>query len=280
VSEGRLLCAALDELGVETVPAVWDSDGVAWGRFSAVIIRTTEDYFRNLPGFLSWAWSLDGRLYNDPRIVSWNVDKQGYLRELSEAGIPVVRTWYAAPGQPYRIPSGTYVVKPAISAGSNQTRAYGEGEESAAIAHIAALHRAGRTVMVQPYYERVDTDGETAVVYVDGAVCGCMRKEPVLALGRPPSESLPEEMSVRSPQGSALELAARVHSLVAARFGVPLYARIDMVPDEKGNPVVIEAELTEPLLFLDHLPGSADMLAAALLRRARLIPGLERNLAS
>ena len=273
VAEGRLLCAALDGYGVEAEPVVWDSDSRDWGRFSAVIIRTAEDYFRNVPRFLDWAWSLDGRLYNDPRIVSWNVDKERYLGELSQAGIPVVETRYAAPGEPYRIPSGKYVVKPAVSAGSNQTTAYGEGEESRAVAHIASLHRAGRTVMIQPYYERVDSDGETAVVYVDGTVSGCMRKEPLLAPGRPPAESLLEEMSVCTPRGRALELAERVHSLVAARFGVPLYARIDMVPDGNGNPVVIEAELTEPLLFLDHLPGSADTLAGALLRRAGLIPG-------
>jgi hypothetical protein len=36
-----------------------------------------------------------------------------------------------------------------------------------------------------------------------------------------------------------------------------LYARIDLVADPAGRPVVLEVELTEPNLFLPHAPSEA-----------------------
>ena len=50
------------------------------------------------------------------------------------------------------------------------------------------------------------------------------------------------------------------------RFGVaPLYARVDVVDDERGDPVVLEFEAIEPNLFLAFSAGAADRLAAAIL---------------
>lgn len=42
-----------------------------------------------------------------------------------------------------------------------------------------------------------------------------------------------------------------------------LYARIDLVTDDAGRPVVLEVELAEPNLFLPQAPGAADRLASA-----------------
>jgi cell division protein FtsI/penicillin-binding protein 2 len=43
----------------------------------------------------------------------------------------------------------------------------------------------------------------------------------------------------------------------------PLYARIDLVQDADGRPVVMELELTEPSLFLPQAPGGAATLVRA-----------------
>jgi hypothetical protein len=44
----------------------------------------------------------------------------------------------------------------------------------------------------------------------------------------------------------------------------PLYARVDVVPAEDGTPRLLELELCEPSLFLDHDEDAADRLAAAI----------------
>jgi hypothetical protein len=42
-----------------------------------------------------------------------------------------------------------------------------------------------------------------------------------------------------------------------------LYARVDTVPGPDGMPLLIELEVTEPFLFLEHDPPAADRFAAA-----------------
>jgi hypothetical protein len=54
------------------------------------------------------------------------------------------------------------------------------------------------------------------------------------------------------------------------RFGRPLaYARVDLVDDADGRPVVIELELTEPQLYLPWGDGATDRLAGAVRALAR-----------
>ena len=61
--------------------------------------------------------------------------------------------------------------------------------------------------------------------------------------------------------------------MLAAVPGGPdrlLYARVDLIPAQDGEPVLMELELTEPSLFLTYADGAADRLAAAILAR---LPG-------
>jgi hypothetical protein len=268
--EGVLLIEALRERGVCAVPAVWNDD-VDWDEFDAVLVRTTEDYFRSPAHFLDWARRLGDRLFNPAGTVEWNLDKH-YLAELSGHGVAVVATQYLTPGSSPEFPPGQFVVKPAVSAGANGTATYDEPGHDAARRHVEELHAAGRTVMLQPYCHLIDTEAETAVIFIDGGVSHCMRKEPLLRLGEPPTESKIEDMSRLEPAADMLDLARRAHDIVAAGLGIPLYARADMLRDNSGRPVLVELELIEPMLFLDHAPGSAGKLADAFIRRAGLAP--------
>jgi hypothetical protein len=51
---------------------------------------------------------------------------------------------------------------------------------------------------------------------------------------------------------------------ITARFGPPLYARVDLVRDDDGTPVLLELEVTEPALYLATAPGAAERFAAAI----------------
>jgi hypothetical protein len=44
---------------------------------------------------------------------------------------------------------------------------------------------------------------------------------------------------------------------------VPLYGRLDLVLGADGLPIVMEAELIEPYLFLETSPGAEDPLISA-----------------
>ncbi len=60
-----------------------------------------------------------------------------------------------------------------------------------------------------------------------------------------------------------LALAERLIDEVSARFGTPLYARVDLVSDADGRPALLELEVIEPELYLAASPGAAHRLAAA-----------------
>jgi hypothetical protein len=212
-------------------------------------------------------------LANDATVVAWNTDKQ-YLRELGAAGVPMVDTSWVAPGDSWAAPSaGEWVVKPAVSAGSVDTGRYdlaAAEQRSLAVAQVRRLQAAGRLVMVQPYLDAVDSAGETALLHVDGAYSHAIRKGPMLTGPDAGVEGLykAEHIQPREPTEAEYAVASAVLSFVAERFGMPLYARVDLIPDAYGQPRLIELELTEPSLFLGYAPGAADRLAAAIAARA------------
>jgi glutathione synthase/RimK-type ligase-like ATP-grasp enzyme len=271
--EGRLLRDTLRARGVDAEPAVWNEEH-QWDRFAAVVLRTTWDYFRSISEFLAWARRIGSRLINPPSMVAWNADKL-YLLELARKGIPIIPTQYVRPGEDFGLPTGQYVVKPAIGAGVNDAATYDQDRIGAARAHIRALHAAGSAVLIQPYCHRVDDEAETEVVFIDGEMSHCMRKGPLLSLDRPIEKGpwREEDMTARAPEPDMVMLARRVHDLAAARFGLcPLYARVDAVRDDDGRPVLMELELVEPSLFLQYQQGSAARLAEAIARRIKSAP--------
>lgn len=265
--EGRLLCDALRRLGVDAVPVIW-SENCSWHDFEAVMLRTTQDCYYSLEPFLAWARQLGPRLFNAPSMVQWNIDKR-YLVDLAKNGIPVVATRYVAPGQCFDLPDGQFVVKPAISAGANDSATYDQSLGADALEHVRSLHDAGRAVLLQPYYRLINEDGETATVFIDGKISHCIRKEPLLRLGDRPETWRLETVSVRAAQPDVIAVAERAHDLVVRHFGRPLYTRVDTLRDDLGRPAVLEVELIEPRLFLDYADGSADNLAEAFIRRLR-----------
>jgi hypothetical protein len=267
--ENRLLIAGLRARGVAADAVPWSAPGPdGWDAYDAVVVRQTWDYTWRLGEFLAWSSAIGERLYNNPEFIAWNCDKR-YLFDLERNGIPVIAGRHLPPGAPFQPPAGRFVVKPAVSGGARDTAVYDEAGHAAAGELVARLHAAGRDVLVQPYYGRVDDEAETAVIFIEGRVSHCMRKGPLLAVGEPPSETpfAAEEMSRREGDEDILDLARRTWAVAAASFGPPLYARVDILRSDAGEPAVLELEVIEPSLFLDFAPGSAEALAEAIDRR-------------
>ena len=267
--DGPALLAALAALGVDAEPAVWDDPDIDWGAFDLVVIRSTWDYVDRYDQFLAWLESVAAvtRLANPLGIVRWNTDKR-YLAELTAAGLPVVPTTWAEPGQSYELPPGEIVVKPAVSVGSRDTSRYLPEQAADAREHVDRLLAEGRTVMLQPYVSSVDARGETALLYLGGEYSPAIRKGPLLTVGAAPVEGLfaQEDIQAREATPIEREVGDRALAAVPGGPGGLLYARVDLVEDDAGDPIVLEVELTEPSLFLDFCPGSAKRLAAAIAR--------------
>jgi len=153
--DGDALVAALADRGVAARWQVWNDPAASWAD-DLVVVRSTWDYTSDRDGFVAWARSMP-RLANPAEVIAWNSDKT-YLRDLAEAGVPVVSTTFFAPGETARLPlAGEFVVKPSVGAGSMGAGRFAADAADAARAHVTSLHDAGRTVLVQPYVTDVDT---------------------------------------------------------------------------------------------------------------------------
>jgi hypothetical protein len=271
--DAALLRTALLERGVRADWLVWNDDGVDWADYELIVIRSTWDYTIDRAAYLSWIASV-GTVVNPAPAVRWNTDKT-YLRDLSAAGLPVVPTTWAEPGQAVDLPEqGEFVVKPSVGAGSTGVGRFVSGDRQGALAHAARLHEAGRVVMVQPYLAEVDTAGETALIYTDGTFSHAIRKAAMLPaasvndllLGYSRRLYVEEKITAREPDAAELALGERVIAYVRDRFGDLLYTRVDLLPGADG-PVIIELELVEPSLFLEFADGATDRFADAIARR-------------
>ena len=273
------LSAALAELQCAFQIVNWDDPAVDWSRFQLAVLRSTWDYTMRFAEFLAWAERASGqtRLLNPPGIVRWNTDKH-YLAELGRAGVPIVPSSFIEPGEDAHAQlerflkthaAAEFVVKPSIGAGSRDAQRHGRGEVAAALAHAQRLLDAGRSVLLQPYLDRVDEHGETALIYFAGQFSHAIRKGPLLRRGEDATRALfaAEHITPRTPSGAEVTIAEQ--TLAAMPFDKPLlYARVDLIHDAGGAPRVLELELTEPSLFFAHAPGSAQRFAEALLRSA------------
>lgn len=279
------LVLALRELGADVETPCWDDAAVDWAGYDVAVLRSTWDYAERLDEFLDWAerCAAQTRLVNTPAVVRWNTDKH-YLVHLAHAGVPVVPTLFVEPaadptaelqrflgGGPGAFSVGSdgdfaeFVVKPSVGAGSRDAARYRREDSAKAVAHIARLLEAGRSVMLQPYLDRVDEHGETAVIYLGGRYSHAIRKGPLLKLDDALVSGLfaPEQITSREPDPGERRVAEAAFR--ASSLDEPLYARIDLVRDGRGEPVVLELELTEPSLFFVHAPEAAGRFADALL---------------
>lgn len=266
-----LLLAAFAERGQAAEVVDWDDDRVNWSRFELALLRSTWDYTTRLPEFLQWLdrAAAQTRLFNPQPVVRWNVDKH-YLAELARAGVAIVPSVFVEPGADAgaalrefldQHPEAELVVKPSVGAGSRDAQRYGREELSVIGAHIFRLRDEKRSVLLQPYLNRVDEQGETALVYFNGVFSHAFRKGPLLHRGHEPTRALfaTEKITARTPGDDELDLAARV--LKALPFSTPLYARIDLIRAADATPCVLELELTEPSLYFEHAPGAAGRMA-------------------
>ena len=271
--DAQELDAALSALGMQSTWQVWNDPAVDWPALGLAILRSTWDYPGDRRAFLAWAESVP-RLANAVDVVAWNSDKR-YLGDVAAAGIPVVPSEWSDPGEPVNLPTGEFVVKPSVGAGSRGVGRFGPDGHAAARSHAAALHDAGRVVMVQPYLADVDTSGETALIYFDGAFSHAVRKAPMLPeatvhdVGPDGTAGIvvPERITTHRADPDELRLGARVMALLRGRFGADLlYARVDVIPTPYG-PVVLELELIEPSLHFRYDQDAAARFAASVSRR-------------
>ncbi|WP_127501456.1 ATP-grasp domain-containing protein [Actinoplanes solisilvae] len=264
---------ALRERGVDVDAVRWDDAEADWDSYDVAVIRSPWDYVPRRDQFVAWAHSVP-KLLNPADIIEWNTDKR-YLAQLAKAGLPVTPTDFVAPGESWTPPdAGEWVVKPTVSAGSQDTGRYDlPAQRALAEAHVARLTAEGRTAMIQPYLAAVDEAGETALIFLPDAsgeltYSHAIRKGAMLT---GPDEGTidpgSERIDPRTATSAERRVADRVLEVIPGGTRRLLYARVDVIPGPDGDPLLVELELAEPSLFLKESSGAAVRLAEAIISR-------------
>ena len=262
--------AALADVGLEAEWAAWDDPAVDFAAADIVILRSTWDYSQRRAEFLERCRTIPA-LCNGAGVVRWNTDKC-YLSDLAAAGLRIVPTELVAPGTIPNWPDVDFVLKPAVGVGSIGAGRFTPGTVPAAVRHLAELHGAGQTVLLQPYQSAVDTEGETALVFFGGLYSHAFTKAAMLTGAEADASGLfvTERLGAAVPDASMRALAEDALDTASELLGIRrtdlLYARVDVLRADDGAPALLELELTEPSLGFGHADRGAPLRFASAVR--------------
>jgi glutathione synthase/RimK-type ligase-like ATP-grasp enzyme len=240
----------LRRAGIEVEPRPWTDIGDL-GEFDLVMPLVAWGYHLDPP---RWHALLDrlerdaAKVLNPIPLLRWNSDKR-YLAELGRKGVAVIPTRLVAALDEAALTDARtefgdeLVVKPSVSASADGTYRLGPGDPLPADAQF-------REMLVQPFLRSVAEEGEYSIMLFGGRFSHAVVKRPKAGDYRVQPHLGGTEEPCAPPPG-AIELA---QAALAAAPTEAAYARVDMVRDESGALAIIELELIEPSLWLQHAP--------------------------
>ncbi|MGH7026886.1 ATP-grasp domain-containing protein [Brevundimonas sp.] len=270
------LAAALATAGIKARPTPWtDHVESAHGLMDFPLVLPLivwgyhHDHERWIQACATWA-EADAPLANPAEVLRWNSDKR-YLARLAEKGVaipPTIWTDHASPAVVEAafaaIGAEQLIVKPTVSGGAWRTLKVAAGDLLEEVLTDAPEGGA----MIQPFLPTIRTEGETSLLFFGGELSHVVNKRPAHA----------DEFRIQvqyggryqrldqAPEG-ALDLAERTLAAIEEPL---LYARIDMVPDENGQWLLMEAELIEPDFYLSAAPEAGARFGRAVADRLGL----------
>jgi glutathione synthase/RimK-type ligase-like ATP-grasp enzyme len=265
---------AYDVEAAALIAAGADVDAIAWteadglGGYDLILPLVAWGYHQQYDRWLALLDRLEAEglpLVNPPALLRWNGDKS-YLAELADRGVPTVPTLAVeqccdADLEEARrhFGSATLVIKPPVTASAYGTHRIGPNDD------LPAESR-GRPMIVQPLIEEIAKTGEFSLMLFDGDHSHSVVKRPKSGDFRVQEHLGGVTLPCAVPPDGAIELAQKALAAAPARA---TYARVDIVPDDDGVLRIMELELIEPSLFLDHAPDGGASFSRAVLRHAR-----------
>ena len=257
--------ARLAQAGLEVQGRSW-TDGEDFSEFDLVLPLLAWGYHRAVDRWreatLQWE-QRELNVANPPSVLRWNADKT-YLGRFAARGAPAVPTRFVdrLTEEELREAAGEFgterlIAKPQISASAWQTIVWSAG---------APLDD-GPTgaAMIQPFLPSILDEGEISLIFIGDAFTHAIRKRPRAGDFR----VQPEWGGLITPHEPAPDELAAAEDILAAIDEPLLYARIDLVRGLGGAPQLMELELVEPDLYLQHDPAGGRAFVQAIRSVAR-----------
>lgn len=252
---------ALRASGFEVSARPWTAPGDLTP-FDAVLPLVVWGYHERYAEWLELLAELQAgpaKCINPPELLRWNSDK-AYLAELDARGVPTVHTIavealdeHALREARERFGCERLVVKPLISASATGTFLLGTGDP-------VPDEVAGSRMLIQPFMASVAAQGEYSIMLFGGRFSHAILKTPKSGDFRVQPHLGGTERPCEPPPG-AVDLA---RAALAAAPAEAAYARVDMVADDDGTLRIMELELIEPALWLQHAPDQGAAFASTI----------------
>lgn len=268
-ADDRLAATALTRLGSRTDAVCWDDPDVDWLAYRAVVLRSTWDYHRRVAEFHGWIdrmQRMGAALWNPPHVLRWNSDKR-YLARLSHPHLSPPPTEILDRGAAVDLRAllqargwEEAVMKPTISADGFSTERTSSTTAASDQGTLDTMLVRG-DVLIQPLVPEIRTRGEISMMFFGGRFSHAVNKRPQAGEFRV-QERLGGRIARTDPPPA---LVACGQALLDEHAPGSLYARVDTVV-AADRFVLMEIELVEPSLYLEHDPPAADAFALAIQR--------------
>lgn len=277
--EDQLLSVALKPFGIQTKRIAWCDSHVDWTRFAAVVFRTTWDYFDRFHQFSRWLNQLDQsqvRMLNSARLIRWNQDKH-YLLDLEERGVGIVPSRFLEFDATLAIPESLVqafvdcgwdqaVIKPCVSGAARHTYRMDRSNVEQIAERLESVMR-NEAFILQEFQTGILTHGERTLVLFGDQVTHAVQKT-----GKPGDFRVQDDYG-----GIATSCQATEEEVEFARRAIhvcpeqPVYGRVDLIRDNRGELCVMELELIEPELWMRLAPWSAERFARGIAQALEVI---------
>jgi len=262
--EDKLLQTALEKQGLTVCKKDWADPDFDWATTKYAIFRTTWDYFERFDEFFSWLEDTKHKttFINSTEIINWNIDKH-YLQDLSKRGINIAPTRFIEKGDKITLPQlfekkkwTEAVIKPAISGAARHTYRI-TPNNCKNYENIFQELIAKEGMLFQEFMNNITSNGEISLIMIGGKYTHAVKK--IAKKG---------DFRVQDDHGGKVEIYTATKEeitfaedcLEASPFK-PIYARVDIVYDNKNKPSLSELELIEPELWFRNNTESAELLA-------------------
>ncbi len=257
----------LQALGWQVWTLSWRQVAKPWSDFDIAIIRSTWDYWNDVPLFLDTLERINRatRLANRLDLVHWNLEKT-YMRDLQQMGIGIVPTLFADSLQRdfltrYQHELGVHeiVVKPVVGANGEDAYRVKADDTPERLERIAARFHE-RNCMIQPFMPNILSEGEFSLFFFGGEYSHAILKRPAESEFRSQEEHGAEILAT-VPHARLLKRARQAMATISP---APLYARIDFIRDAQDDFLVMELEMIEPSMYLRMDPQAPARFATAI----------------
>lgn len=262
--EDDILILALESMGISCVRKSWEDPDFDWHSVRFVLFRTPWNYFERLGDFTAWlnVVSDQTRFLNPEVLIRWNLNKS-YLWDLASKGVPMLPGYYFAAGSDVSLAKFAgltgwkeMVIKPAISGTARNTFRFTAKEVGSMEPKFQNLLKS-ESMLLQEFQDSVLNRGEVSLVLIGGKF-----SHAVLKCAKPGDFRVQDDFG-----GSLHEYAPDAKEIGLAEMALskcpqlPVYARVDVIRNNRNEAMLTELELIEPELWFRREPSAAKLLA-------------------